>query len=107
MLQEPEWAVARPRSAKLSADLHVLFVVALLATLLLAIFALHRPVTALSGANRYIFNECPTGGRVIVHDWGDNIYNVKELIGGAVYTVGHYPSRKEALAAASRICNNN
>jgi hypothetical protein len=106
MLHNPEWVVSRPRSAKLSADLHVLLVVAALATLLLAVFAYHRPVTAFSGANSYIYDECPTGARVVVRDWGEDIFVVFELDGPTRYTIGHYSPRSEALAVASRVCNN-
>lgn len=106
MLHDPEWVITSPRPSLRRADLRALAVVAMLSCVLLAYLALHRPNTTPIGANSYIYNECPTGSRVVVHDWGDDIFMVSELIGDKRYRIGHYSPRSEALAVASRICNN-
>ncbi len=106
MLHDPEWVIARSQINTRRADLAALAVIVALSSLLLAYLALHSPVTAFSGANRYVFNECPTGAVVAVYDWGDDTYMVREMIDGNTYTIGYYSPRSEALAVASRTCNN-
>ncbi len=106
MLHNPEWVITRRTPGFKKSDLRALAVLCMLSGILLAYLAFHRPDTALSGANRYIYNECPTGARVVVHDWGDDIFVVFELKGDKRYTIGHYSPRSEALAVASRTCNN-
>ncbi len=106
MLHDPEWVVTRPAPGFKRSDLRALTVLAVLLGILLAYLALHRPNTAFIGANSYIYNECPTGARIVVRDWGDNIFTVFEIVGDKRYAIGHYSPRSEALAVASRTCNN-
>ncbi len=106
MLHDPEYVITSPRPSLRRADLRALAVVAVLSCILLAYLALHRPDTAFLGANSYVYDECPTGARVVVSDWGDDIFTVSELVGDKRYMIGHYSPRSEALAVASRTCNN-